>query len=727
MDTPFLSNLQRLKNEVRLRDYIGMIFRRKTVFVVSFLSVTLSTAFYVSQIRDIYESYSTVVIEEKNYAINQAMNYNNNVGRSLDFYQGILGSRTFLEMVVDSIGLNVFKSIDPRLTREQVIKSLPSSLTLKNTEFASFMRLNARAGTKELAFLTASIGTDLFRKRCSEVESEESRRAMFEIDNQIKIVRNNLEQAEHDYQTYKERTGNITEGTTPELKTLSEAYATNIAQLGIKEADLAAEKKQLGQLEATITPAEQERSPEFLKLRSRLTELEQEKMRLENLGIRMAGSSAIDREIQEIESQLLQYKQAKAPAAVDPRIVRQWQDLRKSVLNKESEMDLFKHKLESYKNAITNYKSKNPDILTHSLELLRLQRSSEVYQNVYNVLLEKAEEERMHNTSSSAGIKIVDVARMPEQPIPKNQSRYYVIGIIFGLLLGVGLALLLEFNDTSIKSNEDVERYLGVSILGTIPHIAHNKKDDMQIRRRSAKSKNSMSVVQYPKQILNFIGDDSVITESYRSLRTNLSFVSPDAPLHTVVVTSAGPSEGKSLTTANLATAYAQMGKKTLLIDADLRRPVQHHFFNMKRDPGFAELFIENPNYDVSIRPSGKENLWVITAGIFSPNPAELIGSHKMLQHIEYFKKHFDMVFFDTPPIVAVTDATLLGKKVDGVLLVIKSHHSDREFVARAYSNLTNVGVKVWGAILNDIDLTHRYSSYGYYKYYYHYYKSKKD
>ena len=113
--------------------------------------------------------------------------------------------------------------------------------------------------------------------------------------------------------------------------------------------------------------------------------------------------------------------------------------------------------------------------------------------------------------------------------------------------------------------------------------------------------------------------------------------------------------------------------------------------------------------------------------GIFSPNPAELIGSHKMAQHIEYFKKNYDMVFFDTPPIVAVTDATLLGKKVDGVLLVIKSHHSDREFVLRALITLRNVGVKVWGAIFNDIDLTHRYSSYGYYKYYYHYYKSKKD
>ena len=388
---------------------------------------------------------------------------------------------------------------------------------------------------------------------------------------------------------------------------------------------------------------------------------------------------------------------------------------------------MFKSRLESYKTAIANYKTNNPDILNHSLELLRLQRSSEVYQNVYNVLLEKAEEERMHSTSSSAGIKIVDVARMPEQPIPKNQSRYYIIGVILGLLLGIGLALFLEFNDTSIKSNEDVERYLGVSILGAIPHITLNKKEDISIRRRSAKSKSAMSVVQYPRQILSFTGDDSVITESYRSLRTNISFVSPDAPLHTLVVTSAGPSEGKSLTTANLAMAYAQMGKKTLLIDTDLRRPVLHHFFGMKREPGFAELFIENPDYDLAIRPSGKENLSVITAGIFSANPAELIASQKMLQHIEYFKKHFDMVFFDTPPIVAVTDATLLGKKVDGVLLVIKSHHSDREFVSRALTNLNNVGVKVWGAILNDIDLTHRYSTYGYYKYYYHYYKSKKD
>ncbi len=725
MDKNSLS-LQSLKSETKLRDYLAIFVRRKLLIFIALASVAGSTFMYISRIKDVYESFATIVIEEKNMAITQAMN-NVSAGRSLDFYQGILGSRTFLEMVVDSIGLQNLKAVQPKLTRETALVEIQNSFTLRNTEYASFMRLNARAPTKDLAYQIACVGTEVFRKRCQEVETEESRRTMRELDNQIKMVRDKLEQAERDYQTYKERTGNISEGTTPELKTLQEAFGTSMAQLGIREADLAAEKKQLANMEAQITPAEQERSPEFLKLRSRLRELEQEKLRLENLGIRMAGTSTIDREIQEIEGQLLQYRKTKQTATVDPRMVKQWQEGRKSVLTKESELDLFKKKLESYKKAIANYKTRNPDILAHSLELLRLQRSSEVYQNVYNVLLEKVEEERMKSASSIAGIKIVDAARKPDHPIPKNETRYYILAVIMGLLLGFGLALIIEFNDTTIKSNEDVERYLGISILGTIPHIAHNRKNDIQIKRRSAKSKTAMSVVQYPRQILNFAGDDSVITESYRSLRTNLSFVSPDHPLHAVVVTSAGPGEGKSLTTVNCATAYAQMGKKTLLVDTDLRRPVVHHFFDMRREPGFSDLFAGDADYSAVIRPSGKENLDVITAGIFTPNPAELIGSHKMMQHIDYFKKHYDMVFFDTPPIVAVTDATLLGKKVDGILLVIKSHHSDREFVSRALSTLSNVGVKVWGAILNDIDLTHRYSAYGYYKYYYHYYKSKKD
>jgi capsular exopolysaccharide synthesis family protein len=256
----------------------------------------------------------------------------------------------------------------------------------------------------------------------------------------------------------------------------------------------------------------------------------------------------------------------------------------------------------------------------------------------------------------------------------------------------------------------------------------YDRKDEVtKVRRKSSRTKRGMKVTQYPRRLLDFSGSDSVTAEAYRSLRTNLSFVSPDDPLRVILVTSAGPSEGKSMTVSNLAMAYAQMGKRTLLVDTDLRRPVMHYLFDVKREPGFTDLFVDDADYEKMIRPTAKENLFIVTAGMFTPNPAELIGSQKMAQHIDYFKEHFDIVFFDTPPIVAVTDASLLGTRLDGVLLVIRSHHTNREIAERALASLRNVGGKVLGGVLNDIDLTHRYSSYGYYKYYYHYYKSKKD
>ncbi len=722
MNKPIIGNISRLKTDVRLKDYLTVILRRKAVIIVSLLSLVFSTVFYIYQIEDIFESFSTLVIEEKNPVMIQVMKAG---GRSLSFYQGILNSRTFLEMVADSIGMELFNTTFPKFSEENAIQYIKDNISLRKTSYASFLRLNCRAKSRELAYFIAIDATDLFQKRCHEVESEESRRAVVEIDKQLKIIRSKLEKAEYSFRTFKEQTGNISEGIPPELKTLQEAYAKNLALLGVKEADLKAEKSQLAKLESKITPPASRKSPETLKLRSRLKELEKERIRLENLGIRLSSTSTIDREIKEVEKQLLQYKKTTTRKQADPNAIHQWQTLRKLVISKEAEMALFKRRLASYDKAIKSYKKDNPNILSQSLELLRLKRSKEIYENIYNILLEKAEEQRILSASSSAGIKVVDIARMPDNPIPKNESRYYILGVLLGLILGFGLAFILEFNDTSIKSNDDIERHLHIPVLGTIPHITISKKEELKLKRRSSKSRRSITVTQYPRHLLNFSGDESVTAEAYRSLRTNLSFVSPDDPLHCLVVTSAGPSEGKSLTVANLALSYAQMGKRTLLVDTDLRRPVMHHIFGMKREPGFSELFAAEDDYKAIIRPTEKENFFIVTAGMFTPNPAELIASQKMATHIEYFKNNFDMVFFDTPPIIAVTDATLLGTKLDGVLLVVRSHKTSREVAQHAVSNLNNVGVKCVGSVLNDINLSHRYSSYGYYKYYYHYYKSK--
>jgi tyrosine-protein kinase Etk/Wzc len=703
------------------KDYLLILQRRRYLIMLTFLSVMASTVFYVYRLEDTYESYSTLVIEEKNTFVNQMMNSDGG-GPSLSFYEGILNSRSFAEMVLDSIGLDVFKATFPNFTRDNALQYLQSSLSLKKTSFTSFFQFYTRSKSKELAYLMASIGTEIFKRRCQEVTSEESRRAMTEIQNQLLVIRKNLEAAEQEYRTFSDKTGQVNEGTTPELKTLQDAYATSLAQLGLKEADLDAEKKQLSLLEDKIAPASSQQSPEFLKLRSKLRDLEKEKMRLEGLGIRLGGASTIDREIQEIENQLIAYKQASTTAKpVDPSTLRQWQELRKSVITKEGDLELFKHRLESYRRAIASYKKGNPNILSESLELLRLKRSKEVYENTYTILLEKAEEERIRGASQGAGVNVVDIATMPIRPIPKNEKRFYLLGLLLGLGLGLGLAFFIEFNDTTLKSTDDIEKYLGLPVLGTIPHIVRKNGNG---RKKHAKG---IPVTNDPHQLFSFEGDDSVITESYRSLRTNLTFVSPDKPLQTILLTSTGPGEGKSLTASNLAMAYAQMGKKTLLIDTDLRRPVLHHIFGEKREPGFSDLFMgENPDFERIIRKTSKNNLFLIPAGIFSPNPAELLGSYKMEKMIDYFRAHYDIIFFDTPPIVAVTDSSLLGTKMDGLLLIIKSHHTDRDIALWALNSLHKIGIRILGSVFNDIDLTHRYSSYGYYKYYYHYYKSKK-
>lgn len=724
MDQPGVANISRPKTGTRPKDYLAVLLRRRWIIALATLSVFASTVYYSLRIKDVYEAFSVLVIEESNADIRQVMNSG---GRPLSFYQGILNSRTFQEMVCDSIGTKPFVDAFPRFTPADINDYIQSSISLKTTSYTSFLRLNVRASTAKLAYNIASVATIIFRRRCTEVETEESRRAVTDLESQLKLIREQLETAEAEYRSFIDQSGNLLEGNNQELTTLQETYATNTAQLGIKEADLAAEKKQLESLEARVTPTSQARSPEYVKLRERLKELEKEKLKMESLGIVLSGLSTIDREISAIEAQLVTFKERESSSTLDPRLLQQWQGLRKSVLNKESDLDLYKRRLGMYRKAIANYKKKNPDILSESLELLRLKRSKETLENIYSILLEKAEEVRLRNAYSGAGIKIVDVPRLPDKPIPKNEKRYYILGLILGLALGLALALLIEFNDTTLKSNEDIERYLSLAVLGTIPHIVSNKKDELSVRRRSSKTKGGTSVTQYPRNLFNFAGDDSLITESYRSLRTNLSFTSPDKPLKAILLTSAGPGEGKSLTVSNLALAYAQMGKKTLVVDADLRRPMLHHLFQLKREPGFSELFMDEPDFDRIIRPTGKENLSIVTAGMFTPNPAELLASQKMAQLIEYFTTRFEMVFFDTPPIVAVTDATLLGKRLDGVLLVIKSHHTDRDVVSRGLNNLQTVGVHVLGAVLNDIDLSHRYSSYGYYKYYYHYYKSKTD
>lgn len=209
---------------------------------------------------------------------------------------------------------------------------------------------------------------------------------------------------------------------------------------------------------------------------------------------------------------------------------------------------------------------------------------------------------------------------------------------------------------------------------------------------------------------LIFLGHTkSPISEAYRTLRTNIQFLSLDSNLKKIMITSANAGEGKSFAVANLAACLARSGKSVLVVDADLRKPVQHKLFWLENEKGLSlaltEVYDQKPDFQSYIRDTAVEGVRVITAGPISPNPAELISSNLMKQLVKELSKEFDMVIFDTPPILVATDAAILAQEVDGVVLVLSSGKVNKDNAKRAKELLDQVGAKILGAVLNNVDI----------------------
>ncbi|NPV51927.1 MAG: CpsD/CapB family tyrosine-protein kinase [Firmicutes bacterium] len=208
----------------------------------------------------------------------------------------------------------------------------------------------------------------------------------------------------------------------------------------------------------------------------------------------------------------------------------------------------------------------------------------------------------------------------------------------------------------------------------------------------------------------------SPVSEAFRTLRTNLQFVRLDSPLRSLAVTSTAPGEGKSTVAANLAIAVAQAGKSTILVDADLRRPKLHKMFNLPNRTGLTNLLLGNSGLEV-LHDTGVEGLKLLPSGALPPNPSELLGSGAMTRVVEALDAEADFLIFDTPPMMAVTDAAVLGTKVDGVLLVLRLGQAAREGVMRAKTLLQNANARVLGVVVNGIKPEGRYNYYYYYYY----------
>lgn len=204
------------------------------------------------------------------------------------------------------------------------------------------------------------------------------------------------------------------------------------------------------------------------------------------------------------------------------------------------------------------------------------------------------------------------------------------------------------------------------------------------------------------RYLITKLNPRSPISEQYRTIRTNLQFSAVDDELQAIMVTSAGPSEGKSMTTANLAVVYAQQGKRVLLIDGDMRKPTIHYTFRLDNLKGLSNILVGDMSLVHAVNPSDVDNLDIISCGPIPPNPSELLASKKMKRMIEEAKQTYDMIIFDTPPVLAVADAQILADLCDGSILVVRSKQTVHEAAQKAIELLQPAKAKVLGTILND-------------------------
>jgi capsular exopolysaccharide synthesis family protein len=732
-----------LIEEIHLRDYLRVMYKRRWTIIACFFLIVVSVAIYTFTSTPIYRGTATVIIEKDNpnvLSIQEIMAVDSS---GTDYYQTqykIIESRSLARKVISKLNLAESEEFNPKpkddfisttkqsirdtitswkkfvndllvtddkLATEEIdsdlalVDAFTARVTVEPIRNSRLVKVSFDAKNPHMAAKIANAIAQSYIEQNLENKLDAVQNAVSWLDERIQEERAKVEQAELKLQRYKEENSIIT-GFSSDNENIT---AQKLAELNSQVIEAEAKRveaqtryeqtnrllKQGGMVDSIpeILNSELIRSikQSEVELSKRLSELSKK------YGSRHPQIIAVKAELQTLEK-------------------RRTIEIRKVINSLKSEYEVALAREQSLKVSLGKLKKEALELNKKSIEFGVLQREAENSREMYELLIKRFKEASLTEDIKAGNIRIIDRAEIPDTAVKPKKKLNLLLGLIVGLTLGVGLAFFLEYLDNTIKTPDDVKKLLKIPYLAPVPEFEFDQTGSA-----------------YP-EIIAYNMPKSTASEAYRGLRTSLLFSSAGNPPQVLMITSAGPGEGKTLTSVNLATTMAQFGSKVILIDCDLRRPRLHRVMKIDRENGTSNILAGSQDHASLIQHTEIKNLDVIPSGPVPPNPSELLGSLRMQKLIETLRKHYDRIIIDSPPVTAVTDSTMLSNVVDGVVLVVRAGETAKDVVVNGLDSLRSVKAKILGAVLNGVNIGK--DSYYYYQYYYYYYgddgaKKKKN
>ncbi|MFH1490782.1 MAG: AAA family ATPase, partial [Pseudomonadota bacterium] len=710
--------------DINLREYWRVLKKRKAIVVLTAIILGFfSTAFAIFRApTPVYISTCSIKFEKETTVEGlYARTISWSGGDDIETQMSIIKSFSVFERVAEKIGL-IPKKEDKRdrntFRFTSVIESLQSKVDVSRENFTNILNLQVKDTDPAFAQKLANTIAQTYRELHSEQQLRRTTEAIKYIDDQLANVRKKLRESEDEFNRFTQDNQLVS------FDLQSENLLTGEQKLQEEARRLREER---GDLEGVY-----ERLNQFIKDPSG---------RGNNL-----FSAKASNQYQASNDQLVELLLKKGTfledytpqhpeiIAIDRKIA---ETSKKMVILLELQMKELAKKAGDLEEELNKVGGKTRGLMEKKLEFNRLKRKVELHNDMTVLLERKNQEALIKKAEKPEEITIVKPALLPSTPVnPPKTTATGAMGILIGLILGLVTAFIVETFDTSLGAIEDIEETLGSEVLGVIPFADVKDIKDL-LEERGPEGLENSPFLASAHLVTHFV-PKSMIAESFRALRTNIRFKDAEKKIKTIAVTSASPQEGKSLVSINLAITMAQAGMKILLVGADMRKPMMGRAFGLEITPGLTDILMGNHPWrdviktitdilmgkmtmdEIMVNP-GLDNLHIITSGAIPPNPSVLIESKRLLEFIGEAGKEYDLIIFDSPPILSTADAAILGSKMDGVLLVYRAGSIARGLLKRSATQLEQVNCNLMGVILNGMkpEFSPDFQDLKYYKYYY--------